>query len=129
MQPTDKYFESLYGSKKASSGSASAEKKTETATSTKSTAAVDPASIKVKFSRTLSYTKNKKILNGSDVLYMQTSLKYLGYSAGTNSKYDSSAASIVKKFQKDKKLTADGKVGKGTWTAIEKAVAPPASSR
>ena len=122
VQPTDKYYESLYGSKKASSGSASASKKTETNTSAKSSTTVNPTSVKVKFSRTLSYTKNKKVLSGSDVLYMQTSLKFLGYSVSTNSKYDSSTASAVKKFQKDKKLTADGKIGKGTWAAIEKAV-------
>ena len=122
VQPTDKYFQALYGSSKASSGSASVEKKTETTTSVKSTTAVNPTSVKVNFKRTLSYAKNKKVLSGSDVLYMQTSLKYLGYSVSTNSKFDSSTAAVVKKFQKSKKLKADGKVGKGTWTAIEKAV-------
>ena len=120
VQPTDKYFESLYGAKNSSSGSSTT---TSTTTTTTSNNIVDPATVKVKFSRTLSYSKNKKVLTGKDVLYMQTSLKYLGYSVSTNSKYDSNTAAVVKKFQKNKSLSVDGKIGKGTWSAVEKAVA------
>ena len=132
VQPTDKYFDSLYGTKKASSGSSSttakvkkeAEVKTETTTKTASTSntAVDPDSIKVKYSRLLSYKKNSKVLSGNDVLYVQTALKYLGYNVSTNSKYDSNTAKIVKQFQKDKKIDSDGIVGKQTWNTIESAV-------
>ena len=122
VQPTDKYFEKLYGGKNASSGSASTQTNTASTADTTSKT-VDPATIKVKFSRTLSYSKDKKVLSGNDVLYMQTSLKFLGYSVPTNSKYDSNTVSIVKKFQKSKKLSTDGKIGKYTWAAIEKAVA------
>lgn len=120
VQPTDKYFNSLYGTKQAaSSGSAKAEKATETKNDTKNAASVDPSTIAVKFSRTLSYAKNKKILSGNDVLYMQTSLSFLGYSINTNAKYDSATANVVKQFQKDKSLTADGKIGSKTWSVIE----------
>lgn len=121
VQPTDKYYESLYGGKVASFGSSS--NSTSTSSSAKSGTTVDPAKIKVNFSRTLSYAKSKKVLSGNDVLYMQTSLKYLGYSVSTNAKYDSSTAAVVKKFQKSKNITVNGKIGKVTWAAIEKAVA------
>ena len=148
VQPTDKYYESLYGTKSASSsGSAAAKADTASASTTatttaaktatvatttntsnttnttNTTAAVDPDSVKVKFSKTLSYTKGKKVLTGKDVLYMQTCLKYLGYTVNVNSKYDSATAKVAKQFQKSKGLTADGKIGSKTWTAIEKAVA------
>ena len=94
-----------------------------TTNTTNTTAAVDPDSVKVKFSKTLSYTKGKKVLTGKDVLYMQTCLKYLGYTVNVNSKYDSATAKVAKQFQNSKGLTADGKIGSKTWTAIEKAVA------
>ena len=132
VQPTDKYFESLYGSKKASSGSAKADSKTSAAvandvsanseSSKAETAAVDPEKIKVKYSRVLSYKKNSKVLSGNDVLYLQTELNYLGYKVNANSKYDSNTAKVIKQFQNDKNLTADGITGSKTWNAIENAV-------
>ena len=132
VQPTDKYFESLYGTKKASSGSSSttakvtkeAEVTTDATAQTATTAKTvsDPDSIKVKYSRLLKYNKSSKVLSGNDVLYVQTMLKYLGYSVNTNAKYDSNTAKVVKQFQKDKKIDADGVVGKQTWTTLEKAV-------
>ena len=132
VQPTDKYFESLYGTKKASSGSSSttakvtkeAEVTTDATAQTATTAKTvsDPDSIKVKYSRLLKYNKSSKFLSGNDVLYVQTMLKYLGYSVNTNAKYDSNTAKVVKQFQKDKKIDADGVVGKQTWTTLEKAV-------
>lgn len=133
IQPTEKYFNSLYGVKNAASGSSTEAKKTATTTTaavkeaavkteTVASTAADPEKIKVKFSRTLSYSKNKKVISGNDVLYLQTSLKYLGYNVSTNAKYDSATANAVKKFQKDKKLTADGVTGSKTFKAIENAV-------
>ena len=75
VQPTDKYFESLYGAKKASSGSSNttakvtkeAEVKTEATAKTETTSktTVDPDSIKVKYSRLLQYNKGSKVLSGS----------------------------------------------------------------
>lgn len=141
VQPTDKYFESLYGAKKASSGSsASVKSETKTTatatvakeasvntastalTTTSSKAASDPDTVKVKYSRMLAYSKNGKVLSGKDVLYVQTALKYLGYSVSVNSKYDSNTAKVVKQFQKDKKISADGVIGKQTWSVLENAV-------
>lgn len=127
VQPTDKYYNSLYGKgKAASSGSHKEEKETkketEVSSDTAKTTAVDPADVKVKFSRTLSYAKNKKVMSGKDVRYMQAALKSLGYSVNVNSKYDSKTANAVKKFQKAKKLTVNGKINSKTFTAIEKAV-------
>lgn len=132
VQPTDKYFESLYGAKKASSGSSNttakvtkeAEVKTEATAKTETTSktTVDPDSIKVKYSRLLQYNKGSKVLSGKDVLYVQTALKFVGYTVNTNSKYDSNTAKVVKQFQKDKKISADGIIGKQTWTTLENAV-------
>ena len=133
VQPTDNYYESLYGAKKASSGSAKVTKEaessaklaaqTDTAVKTEETsAAVDPDSIKVKYSRKLTYTKGKKVLSGNDVLYVQTALVYLGYNAKTNAKFDSNAAKAVKQFQKDHKIKANGVADKKTWNSIESAV-------
>lgn len=121
VQPTDNYFDSLYGANtETSSGSASTDTKNKDTAETKT--AKDPDKIKVSFSRTLSYTKGKKVLSGKDVLYMQTCMEYLGYTLTANSKYDSATAKAVKQFQKDKKLTTDGKIGSKTWPIIEKAV-------
>ena len=120
VQPTDKYYASLYESGNKSSGSSKAVKETKTADAASTVS--NPDSVKVKFSRTLSYSKSKKVMSGKDVRYMQTCLKFLGYSVTVNSKYDSKTASAVKKFQKANKLTADGKMGSKTFSAIEKAV-------
>jgi Listeria/Bacterioides repeat len=126
VQPTDQYYNSLYGGGASASGASASNAKVDTKTTSNTTSTqtklVDPDTIKTKFKRTLSYAKNKKVLSGGDVLYIQTCLKYIGYSVNTNSKYDSKTAAAVKKFQKANKLTADGKMGKKTWTAIEKAV-------
>ena len=129
VQPTDKYFNSLYGAKNALSGSSKTEENTavtvtkeasvnsasaagtekvSTAKNETSKTTVDPDKIKVKYKRMLSYKKSSKVLSGNDVLYIQTALKYLGYSVNTNAKYDSNTFNVVKKFQKAKKLTANG---------------------
>ena len=122
VQPTDKYFNSLYGANASSSGSSSANSTAENTSAGTTTKAVDPYTIKVSFKRTLSYSKSKTAQSGGDVLYMQNCLNYLGYSVTINSKFDSKSAQAVKKFQKAKRMTADGKIGSQTWKAIEKAV-------
>jgi Putative peptidoglycan-binding domain-containing protein len=76
---------------------------------------------KVNFTRTLKVVK--KSMRGNDVLYIQKSLKTLGYSVSADGVYGKKTAAAVKKFQKKNKIKADGKVNKKTWTAIEKAVA------
>ena len=135
IQPTDKYFQALYGANNSSSGSSKAKVTKEVKTNTDassnkavttikkvaSNGTVTPDSVKVKYSRLLMY-RSGKVLSGNDVLYVQACLKYLGYNVSTNSKYDSNTAKAVKQFQKSKKISADGVIGKQTWTTLEKAV-------
>ena len=81
----------------------------------------DPSQCKVSFQRTLRYTGSS--MQGNDVLYMQTCLKYLGYAITPDGWYGSGTASVVKKFQSDHSLSpVDGICGSVTWNAIEKAV-------
>ncbi len=125
VQPTDKYYNSLYsassGSAKSTTATTTTAKKTTTTTTKKASTTVDPASCKVAYRRVLSYKKT--VMTGSDVKYVQTCLKYLGYSVTVNSKFDTTTQTALKKFQKDNSLTADGKCGSVTWKALEKAVA------
>lgn len=107
VQPTETYYNSLYS---ATSGGSSEEK-------TVSTTAGNGT---VSYSRVLSYKSS--VMTGSDVKYVQTSLKALGYSVTVNGKFDSATQKAVKAFQKDHSLSVDGKCGSGTWKAIEKAV-------
>lgn len=73
----------------------------------------------------MNYTRNlKKGMKGNDVKYIQESLISLGYSCGkkgVDGSFGSDTEKAVKSFQKDKKLTQDGIVGKKTWNAIETA--------
>ena len=122
VQPTDNYYNSLYGTTSTTTAA-----KTTTTTTTKAstasttTSSVDPASCKVAYSRLLSYKSS--VMSGNDVKYVQTCLQYLGYTVTVNSKYDSVTNTAVKQFQKDASISVDGKCGSGTWTALEKAVA------
>ena len=57
---------------------------------------------------------------GSDVKELQTNLNKLGYNCGTvDGNFGAKTDSAVKAFQKDKKLTVDGKVGSATKAKIE----------
>lgn len=59
--------------------------------------------------------------DGPQVKTLQRLLKELGYSVGTiDGIFGSRTKNAVKKFQKAKGLTADGIVGKATWTALLK---------
>ena len=72
-------------------------------------------------SRVLVYSKNKPLMVGTDVEGVQTKLIEAGYSCGkqgADSQYGAATVSAVKKFQKAKGLKVDGKVGKGTCTAL-----------
>ena len=135
VQPTDSYYNSLYPSSSSSSSSkttAAAATKTTSKSSTPATTTAssnsspDPSSCKVSYSRVLSL--KSKVMNGSDVKYVQTCLKYLGYTVTINSKYDSTTLAAVKKFQKDLSLSVDGKCGPATWKAMESAVSSKKTS-
>lgn len=80
-----------------------------------------PDNYKVSYSRVLCL--QSQYMNGSDVLYMQHCLKYLGYSLDTDGWYGPGTASVVKQFQSDYGVSpVDGQCGSITWKAIETAV-------
>lgn len=108
VQATEKYYNSLYS---PSSGSGATTKTTASTTVN--------ANGKVSFSRELSYKNNT--MTGSDVAFVQTALKTLGYNVTVNSKYDTKTLTAVKSFQKEHDLTVDGKVNAEVWKALEKA--------
>lgn len=61
--------------------------------------------------------------SGNYVRFLQYILNYLGYNCGTvDGDFGSNTKAAVIKFQKAKKLTADGIVGVNTWTAIRNAL-------
>jgi len=62
-------------------------------------------------------------MSGSDVIICQKILQKLGYnlgSCGVDGKYGKNTESAVKKFQNERGLVTDGKVGVKTWTMLEK---------
>lgn len=63
----------------------------------------------------------KKGSKGSQVKALQSLLKGYGYNigkSGVDGSFGSDTETAVKKFQKDKKLTADGAVGSKTWSKL-----------
>lgn len=63
---------------------------------------------------------------GNEVKTLQENLIYIGYSCGkygADSDFGNDTDSAVRKFQKDYKLTVDGKYGVSSKAALEKAVA------
>ncbi len=80
----------------------------------------DPSKCKVSYQRALRPSGATK---GSDVVYMQICLKYLGYPVTVDGCYGNGSASVVKQFQSDYGIgSVDGICGRVTWNAIEKAV-------
>jgi lysozyme len=61
----------------------------------------------------------KKGSSGDDVTLLQTNLKKLGYVIGIDGGFGSETERIVKRFQLDNNLSADGAVGTNTWAVIE----------
>lgn len=122
VQPTDSYYNSLYGTASTTTTTkAPTATTTKAATTSTTSTSADPASCKVAYSRLLSYKSS--VMSGNDVKYVQTCLQYLGYTVTVNSKYDNTTYTAIKKFQKDAAISVDGKCGSGTWGALEKAVA------
>lgn len=56
--------------------------------------------------------------SGDDVFRMQTALYSLGYSITPDGKYGSGTTAVVKKFQQDNNLQADGIAGNATLTVL-----------
>ncbi|MGG1397326.1 peptidoglycan-binding protein [Bacillus salipaludis] len=67
--------------------------------------------------------------SGSDVIYLQTKLNSLGFSAGNvDGIFGNITLTAVKNFQKSKGLNADGIVGPVTWGALENGKTPISTS-
>lgn len=58
--------------------------------------------------------KKTPVMTGEDVKWVEYALKKLGYSISVDGKYTAKDCTQVKKYQKKKKLSADGYVGKKT---------------
>ena len=79
------------------------------------------------FRPAVSYTRLlKKGMSGEDVRYVQTmlhSLKYLTKGKNpTDGVFGNNTLNAVKAFQRARKLTVDGIVGRNTWGSLEKAM-------
>lgn len=75
----------------------------------------------MKITRTL-----KSGMSGDDIKFLQESLNSLGnYGLTVNGTFDSSTESVVKAFQKNNGLSADGIVGQMTRNAILSKLATP----
>ncbi len=64
--------------------------------------------------------------SGAKVTALQYLLRAAGYPVGVTGRYDAATVSAVKKFQKAKRLEADGEAGPITLTALAPALAPGA---
>jgi peptidoglycan hydrolase-like protein with peptidoglycan-binding domain len=60
---------------------------------------------------------------GAEVEKLQQDLLRLGYSLGTTGTFDDETETAILQFQKDRALTADGKVGPETGRALDVALA------
>ena len=67
----------------------------------------------------------KKGSKGSDVELCQQLLNAHGFSTGVDGVFGSGTEKCVKDFQSSNSLTADGIVGPGTWSALEKPTEKP----
>lgn len=56
---------------------------------------------------------------GEDVIYLQQRLNANGYSTTADGIFGSGTEEVVREFQADRGLTADGIVGESTWAALE----------
>lgn len=75
------------------------------------------------------YMKDDKLRYSAGVKTMQTKLNTAGYNCGTpDGKFGSGTDTAVRKFQKAKKLTVDGKAGKNTLIALNAATSGSSST-
>ena len=59
------------------------------------------------------------VMTGEDVKYVQSGLKKLGYSITVDGKFGLSSKKVTEKFQKDNKLSVDGKFGPATLKKLQ----------
>lgn len=71
------------------------------------------------------YSTLKRGMSGPDVLAMQTALQSMGYSIAADGKYGPATAAVVKSFQKQYGLKADGLAGDKTLTLLYTLVPKP----
>ena len=69
-------------------------------------------------SAALAYDKLERGMEGSDVMNMQLALRSLGYSIDTDGRYGAATAAVVKSFQRQHGLSADGVAGNQTLTLL-----------
>ena len=93
-----------------------------TATAAPATATPKPSGDASVYTRTL-----KSGMTGTDVKWVQTRLKALGYTVNVNSAYDSVTIAAVKAFQSKNGLTADGLAGEQTFALLQSDFARKAS--
>lgn len=75
------------------------------------------------------YMKDDKLRYSAGVKTMQTKLNTAGYNCGTpDGKFGNGTDTAVRGFQGAKNLTVDGKAGKGTLTALDKATSGDSGS-
>ena len=77
---------------------------------------MNPSDYKVAYSRALKVEDDYII--GADVLYMQLCLYALGYNIEADGCYGPMTSGVVKRFQSEHGLDADGVCGTQTWNAI-----------
>ncbi|MBQ8882703.1 MAG: peptidoglycan-binding protein [Clostridia bacterium] len=67
------------------------------------------------------YPTVRRFSRGKWVLYLQYALSFLGYDTGSkDGVFGSKTETAVKEFQSANSITADGIVGRNTWTAINR---------
>ena len=82
---------------------------------------------KIGFSRVLRL--QGEYMTGIDVMHIQVKLANLGYSVDTDGIYGRGTAAIVRQFQSDRGMDADGICGQSTWNAITSAAGREAGGK
>lgn len=67
--------------------------------------------------RVLVYRKGDKLMTGADVVQYQSQMKRRGWRIDVDGKYGEDSADVTRRFQREKGLDDDGKVGPRTWSA------------
>ena len=65
------------------------------------------------------YYSSSNVMTGNDVKFVQTALKYLGYSITVDGSFGPSAQKVLKQFQSDNNLSVDGSCGPATLAKLQ----------